>query len=119
MFDVVTYALLKKKIEQAASGIQDIKYQDGVLIFSLADGNRIEVPLDISSGVAGAAINENGALEISFSDGTKLIYDVPTLVQNAIAPVEQKLDEHIALFESLGLSVIDGKLHMTYEGGEQ
>ena len=112
MFDVVTYALLKKKIEQAASGIQDIKYQDGVLIFSLADGNRIEVPLDISSGVAGAAINENGALEISFSDGTKLIYDVPTLV-------EQKLDEHITLFESLGLSVIDGKLHMTYEGGEQ
>ena len=118
MFDVITYALLKKKIEQAASGIQDIKYQDGKLIFSLADGNTIEVPLDISSGVAGALVDESGALVISFSDGTKLIYDVPSLVENSLAPVKEQVTANTTLLEDLGLSVVNGMLHLPYEGGE-
>lgn len=136
MFDVVTYALLKKKIEQSTSGIVGAEYKDGKLIFTLGDGSILEVPLDISSGVAGALVNESGALVISFSDGTNLTYDAPTLIANALAPVEEKLtqletqqqqqatnienlssnlNDHIQLFEALGLSVVDGQLCITYE----
>lgn len=128
MLDVVTYALLKKKIEQAATGITGAEYKDGKLIFTLGDGSKLEIPLDISSGVAGALVNESGALVISFSDGTNLIYDVPTLIANALAPVEnrltqlessqqeltQALENHIDDFDSLGLSVVDGLLSITY-----
>lgn len=128
MLDVVTYALLKKKIEQAATGITGAEYKDGKLIFTLGDGSKLEVPLDISSGVAGALVNESGALVISFSDGTNLIYDVPTLIANALAPVEnrltqlessqqeltQALENHVNDFDSLGLSVVDGLLSITY-----
>lgn len=128
MLDVVTYALLKKKIEQAATGITGAEYKDGKLIFTLGDGSKLEVPLDISSGVAGALVNESGALVISFSDGTNLIYDVPTLIANALAPVEnrltqlessqqeltQALENHVNDFDSLGLSVVDGQLCITY-----
>lgn len=128
MFDVVTYALLKKKIEQAATGITGAEYKDGKLIFTLGDGNKLEVPLNISSGIAGALVNESGALVISFSDGTNLIYDVPTLITNALAPVEnrltqlessqqeltQALENHVNDFDSLGLSVVDGLLCITY-----
>lgn len=127
MLDVVTYALLKKKIEQAATGITGAEYKDGKLIFTLGDGSKLEVPLDISSGVAGALVNESGALVISFSDGTNLIYDVPTLIANALAPVEnrltqlessqqeltQALENHVNNFDSLGLSVVDGQLCIT------
>lgn len=128
MFDVVTYALLKKKIEQAATGITGAEYKDGKLIFTLGDGSKLEVPLDISSGVAGALVNESDALVISFSDGTNLIYDVPTLIANALVPVEnrltqlessqqeltQALENHVNDFDSLGLSVVDGQLCITY-----
>lgn len=128
MFDIVTYALLKKKIEQAATGITGAEYKDGKLIFTLGDGSKLEVPLDISSGVADALVNESGALVISFSDGTNLIYDVPTLIANALAPVENRLtqvessqqeltqilENHIDDFDSLGLSVVDGLLSITY-----
>ena len=128
MFDVVTFALLKKKIEQAATGIPGAEYKDGKLIFTLGDGSKLEVPLDISSGVAGALVDESGALVISFSDGTNLIYDVPTLIANALAPVEnrltklessqqeltQALENHVNDFDSLGLSVVDGQLCITY-----
>lgn len=128
MLDVVTYALLKKKIEQAATGITGAEYKDGKLIFTLGDGSKLEVPLDISSGVAGALVNESGALVISFSDGTNLIYDVPTLIANALVPVEnrltqlessqqeltQALENHVNDFDSLGLSVVDGLLSITY-----
>lgn len=127
MLDVVTYALLKKKIEQAATGITGAEYKDGKLIFTLGDGSKLEVPLDISSGVAGALVNESGALVISFSDGTNLIYDAPTLIANALAPVEnrltqlessqqeltQALENHVNDFDSLGLSVVDGQLCIT------
>ena len=127
MFDVVTYALLKRKIEQAATGITGAEYKEGKLIFTLGDGNKLEVPLDFSSGVAGALVNESGALVISFSDGTNLIYDVPTLIANALAPVEnrltqlessqqeltQALENHVNDFDSLGLSVVDGLLCIT------
>ena len=127
MFDVVTYALVKKLVGQAATGIQKVEYKDGKLIFTLPDGSTIETPLDISSGVAGASLNEEGALVIEFSDGTTLTYAAAT--KEELQAVEEKVNtlgenlenltaSHNTLnetFNDLGLSVVDGKLNITYE----
>lgn len=127
MFDVVTYALVKKMVGQAATGIAGAEYKDGKLIFTLADGSTIEVPLDISSGVAGAHLNEENALVIEFSDGTSLTYAAALKedlqkVEEKLAAQEQNLqvltESHYNLneaFNDLGLSVVDGKLNITYE----
>lgn len=137
MFDVVTYALVKKLVGQAASGITNVEFKDGKLIFTLSDGSIIETPLDISSGVAGASLNEEGALVIEFSDGTSLTY--AAALKEDLQKVEEKVSDlgknlenltqshntlsegHTALsqsFEDLGLSVVDGQLNITYEEGE-
>lgn len=127
MFDVVTYALVKKLIGQAATGISKVEYKDGKLIFTLPDGSTIDTPLDISSGVAGASLNEEGALVIEFSDGTSLTYAAATKedlqkVGEKVTNLEENLENltysHNTLYEAfndLGLSVVDGKLNITYE----
>jgi len=127
LFDVVTYALVKKLVGQAATGISKVEYKDGKLIFTLADGSTIDTPLDISSGVAGASLNEEGALVIEFSDGTTLTYAAAT--KEELQAIEEKVNtlgenlenltaSHNTLneaFNDLGLSVVDGKLNITYE----
>lgn len=130
MFDVVTYALVKKMIGTAATGISNVEFKDGKLIFTLSDGSTIETPLDISTGVAGASLNEEGALVIEFSDGTSLTYAAATKeelqkVQEEVKDLGSNLEtlqtSHNALneaFNDLGLSVVDGKLNITYEEGE-
>lgn len=138
MFDVVTYALLKKTIGQAATGISKVEYVDGKLVFTLADGTLIETPLDIQgSDVKGISLNEEGALVVEFNDGTNLIFAAAT--KEALAAVEEKVEvletsyselseahnnlyeAHSMLaaeFEDLGLSIVDGKLNITYNEGE-
>ena len=127
MFDVLTYALLKKQISMAAAGIEKVEFIDGTLIFTLPDGSTISTPLDISRGVAGASLNEEGALVIEFSDGTSLTYAAAT--KQDLQNLEEKVDalgkshENLAeahhnlneAFYDLGLSVVDGKLNITYE----
>ena len=138
MFDVVTYALLKKTIGQAATGISKVEYVDGKLVFTLADGTLIETPLDIQgSDVKGISLNEEGALVVEFNDGTNLIFAAAT--KEDLAAVEEKVEvletsyselseahnnlyeAHNMLaaeFEDLGLSIVDGKLNITYNEGE-
>lgn len=138
MFDVVTYALLKKTIGQAATGISKVEYVDGKLVFTLADGTLIETPLDIQgSDVKSISLNEEGALVVEFNDGTNLIFAAAT--KEDLAAVEKKVETletsytnlneaHNTLSEAyttlanfvddLGLSVVDGKLNITYNEGE-
>lgn len=138
MFDVVTYALLKKTIGQAATGISKVEYVDGKLVFTLADGTLMETPLDIQgSDVKGISLNEEGALVVEFNDGTNLIFAAAT--KEDLATVEEKVEvletsyselseahnnlyeAHNMLaaeFEDLGLSIVDGKLNITYNEGE-
>lgn len=127
MFDVVTYALVKKMIGQAATGISKVEYKDGALVFTLADGSIISTPLDISSGVAGAHLTEDGALVIEFSDGTSLTYAAASKedlqkLEEKVSEAEKSLNNltasHNSLqeaFDDLGLSVVDGLLNITYE----
>ena len=138
MFDAVTYALLKKSISQAATGFSKVEYVDGKLVFTLLDGSIIEAPLDIQgSDVKGISLNEEGALVVNFNDGTSLIFAAAT--KQDLAAVEEKVsaletsysnleNAHNNLyeaqttleqaFEDLGLSVVDGKLNITYNEGE-
>ena len=138
MFDVVTYTLLKKTIGQAATGISKVEYVDGKLVFTLMDGTIVETPLDIQgSDVKSISLNEDGALVVEFNDGTNLIFAAAT--KEDLAAVEEKVEAletsyselneahnnlyeaHNTLaaeFEDLGLSVIDGKLNITYNEGE-
>jgi coenzyme F420-reducing hydrogenase beta subunit len=138
MFDVVTYALLKKTISQVATGIEKVEYKDGKLIFTLPDGNTIETPLDIKgSDVKNISLNPEGALVVEFNDGTNLIFAAAT--KEELAAVEKKVETletsytnlneaHNTLSEAhamladfvddLGLSVVDGKLNITYNEGE-
>ena len=80
--------------------------------------------------MAGASLNEEGALVIEFSDGTSLTYAAAT--KEDLQKIEEKVntlgedlqifaDSHNTLneaFNDLGLSVVDGKLNITYEEGE-
>ena len=138
MFDVVTYALLKKTISQAATGIEKVEYKDGKLIFTLPDGNTVETPLDIKgSDVKNISLNTGGALVVEFNDGTSLVFTAAT--KEDLAAVEKKGEDletsytnlseaHNTLSEAhamladfvddLGLSVVDGKLNITYNEGE-
>ena len=138
MFDVVTYALLKKTISQAATGFEKVEYKDGKLIFTLPDGNTIETPLDIKgSDVKNISLNSEGALVVEFNDGTNLVFAAAT--KEELAKVEKKVETletsytnlneaHNTLSEAhamladfvddLGLSVVDGKLNITYNEGE-
>ena len=98
MLDVITYALLRKQIASAASGISDIRNEGNELVFVLADGRevRVEVP---TAGVHGAEVRD-GALVLTLADGQELIY----------AP---------EFGPALPLSVIDGMLQIIYEEVEQ
>ena len=98
MLDVITYALLRKQIASAASGISDIKSEGNELVFVLADGRevRVEIP---TTGVQDAEVRD-GALVLILADGQELIY----------APESSP---------ALPLSVIDGMLQITYEEVEQ
>ena len=138
MFDVVTYALLKKTISQAATGFEKVEYKNGKLIFTLPDGNIIETPLDIKgSDVKNISLNTEGALVVEFNDGTNLVFAAAT--KEELAAVEKKVETletsytnlseaHNTLNEAhamladfvddLGLSVVDGKLNITYNEGE-
>lgn len=138
MFDVVTYTLLNKAIRQAATGISKVEYIDGKLVFTLVDGTIVETPLDIqSSDVKNISLNKDGALVIEFNDGTNLIFAAAT--KEDLAAVEEKVESletsyselneahnnlyeaHSMLaaeFEDLGLSIVDGKLNITYNEGE-
>lgn len=138
MFNVVTYALLKKTISQAATGFEKVEYKDGKLIFTLPDGNTIETPLDIKgSDVKNISLNTEGALVVEFNDGTNLVFAAAT--KEELAEVEKKVETletsytnlneaHNTLSEAhamladfvddLGLSVVDGKLNITYNEGE-
>ena len=127
MFDVVTYALLKKQISQAATGISKVEYKDGNLIFTLADGSIISTPVPISSGVEDVVIGENNQLTFTFSDGTTLTYAAAS--QEDLQELDKKVSDlgtnfenleknHNTLneaFNDLGLSVVDGKLNITFE----
>lgn len=67
MLDVITYALLRKQIASATSGISDIRSEGNELVFVLADGREVRVAVP-ATGVQGAEVRD-GALVLTLSNG--------------------------------------------------
>ena len=66
MLDLITYALLKSKISEAATGTQSIKVENGELIFTLSDGSIVS---------AGKLWDENSSpiTNVKFEDSTLIV----------------------------------------------
>ena len=67
MLDVITYALLRKQIASATSGISDIRSEGNELVFVLADGREVRVAVP-ATGIQGAEVRD-GALVLTLADG--------------------------------------------------
>lgn len=66
MLDLITYALLKSKTNEAATGIQGVEVKGGELVFTLSDGSVIS---------AGKLWDENSSpiTNINFEDSTLIV----------------------------------------------
>lgn len=92
MIDLTTYALLRKQITSAASGVSDVRAEGDELIFVLADGREVRVAVP-ATGIRNAEVRDE-ALVLTLADGEEVIYRPPA------APT---------------FSVVDGMLQITYE----
>lgn len=66
MLDLITYALLKSKISETATGIQSVKVENGELIFTLSNGSVVS---------AGKLWDENSSpiTNVKFEDSTIIV----------------------------------------------
>lgn len=86
--DIITYALCKKMVAAAASGISDIKVEGQNLIFTTSTGEEITVTLPPSeTGIVKIEIDENNNLIYTMADGSTV--NVGTL---AAEITEEQLD---------------------------
>lgn len=87
MLDLITYALLKSKISEAATGIQSVKVENGELIFTLSDGSVVSAGKlwDENSSPITNVKFENSAIIVEHLSGEKETLNLP---QSDIKDVE-------------------------------
>ena len=87
MLDLITYALLKSKINEAATGIQGAEIKKGELIFTLSDGSVVSAGKlwDENSSPITNVKFENSALIVEHLSGEKETLNLP---QSEIKGVE-------------------------------
>ena len=89
MIDLTTYALLRKQIASAASGISDVRAEGDELVFVLADGSEVRVAVP-ATGVRTAHVRD-GALVLTLADGQEFVYRPPA------APTFHVVDEMLQI----------------------
>ena len=79
MLDLITYALLKSKISEAATGIQSVKVENGELIFTLSDGSIVSAGKlwDENSSPITNVKFEDSALIVEHLSGEKETLNLP------------------------------------------
>ena len=79
MLDLITYALLKSKISEAATGIQSVEIKGGELVFTLSDGSVVS---------AGKLWDENSSpiTNINFEDSTLIVEHLSGKKETLILP---------------------------------
>lgn len=79
MLDLITYALLKSKISEAATGIQSVKVENGELVFTLSDGSIVSAGKlwDENSSPITNVKFENSALIVEHLSGEKETLNLP------------------------------------------
>ena len=87
MLDLITYALLKGKINEAATGIQGAEVKGGELVFTLSDGSIVSAGKlwdNESSPITNVSF-EGSLLIVEHLDGKKETLDLPA---NGVKNVE-------------------------------
>lgn len=74
--DVITYAILKKKIEAAATGIVDIRKEDGYIVFVMQDGTEFRIE-DSTKDIIAVDIDEDNYIVVTYEDETTTKSDKP------------------------------------------
>ena len=92
MLDIITYALLRKQITTAASGVSDVRAEGDELVFVLADGREVKVAVP-AIGIRDAHVRDD-ALVLTLADGQEFVYRPPAVPT---------------------FSVVDEMLQITYE----
>lgn len=79
MLDLITYALLKSKISEAATGIQGAEIKEGELIFTLSDGSIVSAGKlwDKNSSPITNVKFENSVLIVEHLSGEKETLNLP------------------------------------------
>lgn len=79
MLDLITYALLKSKISEAATGIQSVKVENGELVFTLSDGSIVSAGKlwDENSSPITNVKFEDSALIVEYLSGEKETINLP------------------------------------------
>lgn len=76
MDGLIVYALLKKKIESAATGIADIYKEDGYIVFVMADGSEFRIE-DSTKDIIDVDIDEDNYIVLTYEDETTTKSDAP------------------------------------------
>ena len=66
MLDIITYALLRKQIATAASGISDVRAEGDELVFVLADGRELVYAPSASPSLPLSVVD--GMLQITYEE---------------------------------------------------
>ena len=74
--DLITYALLIKKIKAAGTGIADIKKEDGYIVFVMQDGTEFKIE-DSTKDIIAVDIDEDNYIVVTYEDGTTTKSDKP------------------------------------------
>ena len=79
MLDLITYALLKSKLSETATGIQSVKVENGELIFTLSDGSVVSAGKlwDENSSPITNVKFEDSALIVEHLSGEKETLNLP------------------------------------------
>lgn len=82
MIDLTTYALLRKQIATAASGISDVRAEGDELVFVLVDGHEVRVAIPATE-IRDAVVRDD-VLVLTLEDNKEVIVDA-TLTQSGQA----------------------------------
>ena len=94
MIDLTTYALLRKQITTAASGISDVRAEGDELVFVLADGNEVRVAIPATE-IRDAVVRDD-VLVLTLEDDKEVVVDA-TLTQSGQAADAKVTGDALAL----------------------
>lgn len=77
MDGLIVYALLKKKIDSAATGIESIEKDGHDIVFKMSDGREFHIEDDAGRDITDIDIDEDRYIVVTFDDDTTVKSDVP------------------------------------------
>ena len=85
------YAILKKKIETASTGIADIRRDGEYIVFEMADGTEFRIE-DETKDIIDVDINDENYIVITYIDGSTTTSDKPIPQQPVMTGATEQTD---------------------------